>query len=179
MKLRYSFFFLAITTLFSQTREFPNTRDGIYIFYDQPAYDLTQDQLDFLANHYVGCQKIPLDMVKHIREYNNNFIVLNYRLSFGAYEDIAHYIVGNDWINDWDSVAVHPDWFIIDSGSINPGGRIKQSDWNWYLMDISGEINGNAKDGWKEYWARTVIEQLRKTHCDGVFGDSFGIPWCL
>ena len=160
-------------------RAFPNTKDGIHVFYDQLPFDLTEAQLRFAAEYYVGCQKIPLDRVDAIRQYNDQFIVVNYRLAFGTYEGMAHYIVGNDWIDDWDTVNAHADWFITDPGSPLPGGRIRQTDWNWYLMDISGEINGNTSNGWKEYWARTVIDQLRYTRCDGVFADSFTFPWNL
>jgi|GEM_PF-1772189 len=162
-----------------QSRAFPNTRDGIHIFYDQLPFNLTQAQLRFAAEHYVGCQKIPLDMVDAVRNYNDDFIVLNYRLAFGTYENMAHYIDGNDWVDDWNTVSPHTDWFITDPGSPLPGGRIRQNDWGWYLMDISGEVNGNTSDGWKEYWARTVMDQLRHTHCDGVFADSYCFPWNL
>jgi hypothetical protein len=162
-----------------QARSFPNTRDGIYVFYDQLPFNLTEAQLQFAADHYVGCQKIPLNMVDALRQYNDQFIVLNYRLAFGTYEGMAHYLIGNDWINDWEAVNPHADWFITDPGSPLPDGRIRQTDWNWYLMDISGEINGNTGDGWKEYWSRTVIDQLRDTNCDGVFADSFTLPWNL
>ncbi len=161
------------------TRVFPDTRHGIHIFYDQPQFNLTEAQREFLATHYVGCQKIPLDLVDGIRVYNPNFIVLNYRLSFGTYEEIPGYLVGNDWVNDWDVVDPHWDWFITDPGSPNPGGRIIQQDWGWYLMDISGEVNGNTTAGWKEYWSATVIEQLRSTNSDGVFADSYCFPWNL
>jgi len=170
---------VATISVQSQERQFPNTRHGIHIFYDQPPFNLTADQQDFLANNYVGCQKIPLDLVNDVREYNDDFMVLNYRLAFGTYDDIAAYLVGNDWINDWDTVNPHTDWFITDPGSPNPGGRIIQQDWGWYLMDISGEVNGNTTAGWKEYWSDTVIDQLRSTNCDGVFADSHCFPWNL
>ncbi|MBN1423821.1 hypothetical protein JXA88_04625 [Candidatus Fermentibacteria bacterium] len=166
-------------TAHGQARQFPDTRHGIHIFYDQPPYSLTAEQRDFLANHYVGCQKIPLDLVNAIRAYNDDFMVLNYRLAFGTYENLAAYLVGNDWVNDWDVVDPHTDWFITDAASPNPGGRIMQQDWGWYLMDISGEANGNTTAGWKEYWASSVVDQLRSTNCDGVFADSHCFPWNL
>lgn len=169
----------APASAYGQARLFPDTRHGIHIFYDQPPFNLTEAQRAFMAHHYVGCQKIPLDLVNGIRSYNDNFIVLNYRLAFGTYDDIAAYIVGNDWVNDWDAVDPHADWFITDPGSPNPGGRIIQQDWGWYLMDISGEVNGNTTAGWKEYWTTTVLEQLRSTNSDGVFADSYCFPWNL
>jgi hypothetical protein len=46
-------------------------------------------------------------------------------------------------------------------------------------MDISGEVNGNSTEGWKEYWLQTVLDQLRLTNCDGIFADSYGLPWNL
>jgi hypothetical protein len=163
----------------AQPRPFPNTRDGIFVFYDQPPYQLTPQQQEFLANNYVGCQKIMLDLVNDIRSYNDDFIVLNYRLAFGTYDTIPGYLSGNDWVNDWAVVDPHDDWFITDFASPNPGGRIRQMDWGWFLMDISGDVNGNTSDGWKEYWSETVLTQLRDTDCDGVFADSYGLPWNL
>lgn len=163
----------------AQTRSFPNTKDGIFIFYDQPPFQLTPAQQQFLANNYVGCQKIMVDLVNDVRGFNGNFIVLNYRLAFGTYDTIPGYLSGNDWINDWAVVDPHDDWFITDPASPNPGGRIRQLDWGWFLMDISGEVNGNTADGWKEYWTETVVTQLRETDCDGVFADSYGLPWNL
>jgi hypothetical protein len=169
--------FLAVAV--AQQREFPNTRDGVHIFYDQPPFQLTPQQQEFLANNYAGCQKIMLDLVSDVRSYNDDFIVLNYRLSFGTYDTIPGYLSGNDWINDWADVDPHDDWFITDPGSPNPGGRIRQMDWGWFLMDISGDVNGNTAAGWKEYWVETVLAQLRDTDCDGVFADSYGLPWNL
>jgi hypothetical protein len=175
----FIFVIFSFFNVFAERREFPDTRDGIFIFYDQLPGGLTQAQLKFVAEHYIGCQKIPLDVVNSIRNYNNDFIVINYRLAFGTYDAIPAYIVGNEWINDWDSVKIHDDWFVTDPQSSNPKNRIRQNDWNWFLMDISGEINGNTTNGWKEYWVRTVLGQLRETNCDGVFADSYGIPWNL
>jgi len=164
----------------SSQSTFPSTRNGIHIFYDQPPWVLTEHQIDFLVRHYVGCQKIPRTLVDRIKARRSDFLVLAYRLAFGTYDNsIAGYVSGNDWIKDWDFVSTRNDWFITDPSSTHTGGRVRQRDWNWYLMDISGEVNGNTSDGWKEYWTRTVLEQLRDTDCDGVFADSFGIPWNL
>ncbi|MFH1194961.1 MAG: putative glycoside hydrolase [bacterium] len=187
-KMITAVFFMACTFSFitgqsannlSARREFPNTKNGIFIFYDQPPYHMTEAQLNFFANNFTGCQKIPLDLVNTIRSYNDNFIVINYRLAFGTYDNLDAYIVGNDWINDWGSVGTHDDWFVTDPASPYPNHRIKQDDWDWYLMDISGEINGNTTAGWKEYWTETVLQQLTETNCDGVFADSYGFPWNL
>lgn len=169
----------AAQILNKKDRQFPNTKNGIHIFYDQPPYQLSNAQLQFIASNYTGCQKIPLDLVNEIRSFNENFIVINYRLAFGTYDNIEAYLIGNDWINDWAAVNQHDDWFITDPGSPLPKDRIKQADWDWYLMDISGEINGNTTNGWKEYWTETVIRQLSETNCDGVFADSYGFPWNL
>jgi hypothetical protein len=168
-----------ISQLQAQQRVFPNTRDGVHIFYDQLPYNLNSAQLRFAATHFVGCQKMTLDLVRALRSYNPAFIVLNYRLAFGTYDSIDAFVSGNEWINDWDSTGLHPDWFITDAGSPDPARRIRQTDWNWYLMDISGNVNGNRSNGWKEYWTRSVLRQLRDTECDGIFADSFCFPWNL
>ena|GEM_PF-6720631 len=102
----FSFLILVSRIVFGQTsgsafsikRDFPNTKNGIFIFYDQLPFGLTSAQLQFAAQHYVGCQKITLDMVNGLRGFNNNFIVVNYRLAFGTYENIPSYLEGNDWL---------------------------------------------------------------------------------
>jgi hypothetical protein len=163
----------------AQARAFPNTRDGVHVFYDQLPFNLTTQQLAWAATHFAGCQKVPRSMVDALRASNPNFLVLNYRLAFGTYDSIAGYLSGNDWINDWDSTGTHADWFITDPASPDPAHRVRQTDWRWFLMDISGEINGSATNGWKEYWARSVLRQLHATASDGVFADSYCIPWNL
>jgi hypothetical protein len=170
---------LCVGQLQGQQRQFPNTRNGIHVFYDQLPYQLSEAQLRFAATHYAGCQKMTLNLVRSLRAYNPGFIVLNYRLAFGTYDSIAAFVRGNDWINDWDSTGTHADWFLTDPASPDPAHRVRQLDWNWYVMDISGNLNGNKTNGWKEYWVRSVLRQLVETECDGIFADSFGIPWNL
>jgi hypothetical protein len=163
----------------AQARHFPDTRDGVFLFYDQLPFSLTPAQTAVAATRFAGCQKVPLSLVQALRSYNAGFIVLNYRLAFGTYDSIAAYLSGNDWVNDWDSTRTHADWFITDPASADPAKRVRQTDWRWFLMDISGAVNGNTTGGWKEYWARSVLQQLRATSSDGVFADSYCFPWNL
>ena len=170
MKLNFGLMFLIIV-IFSgkvsaQIRQFPDTQDGIYIFHDQLTPNLTESQWDFAASHLVGCQKMTRSDVQKLRTRNPDFIILNYKLALGA--GPAEYILGDNWVSDWDYVKTQP-WFLTTA----EGDTLYQPDWNWYLMDVSGELNGNQGNGWKEYWAEQALIEIDSTDADGVFADSY------
>jgi hypothetical protein len=83
-----AFFLSAALSLQAQQRLFPNTRDGIHVFYDQLPYNLNAAQLRFAATHFSGCQKMTLDLVRALRSHNPGFIVLNHHLAFGTHDNI-------------------------------------------------------------------------------------------
>ena len=160
---------LIATTCFAQ-RIFPEAEGRVQIFYDQLSTLMNETQCRFVATHSVGTQKVPLTLINRIRAYNTNFLLLHYELAFGA-GDIFN-LEGGSWVSDWDSVNPHDDWFIHAAG----GERCRQTDWNWYLMDMSGGFEG-AVPGWKEYWVRRALRRMGLNDCDGIFADSHNMPW--
>jgi hypothetical protein len=44
---------------------------------------MTEEQYQFAATHYAGTQKMTLTDVRHLRQTNPDFIVLQYRLGWG------------------------------------------------------------------------------------------------
>jgi len=153
-------------------REFPDTQNGIYVFVDQlpSAHVATDAQYQFAATHYVGTQKMLLSDVRQLRQYNPDFIVINYRLGLGL-GNHHHIVIGDDWVDEYEhaeSEGLQEDWFVHTQG----GEQIRHIYSNWFVMDPSGEISGNCCAGWKEYWAEDTIEQMRLTENDGIFTDS-------
>ena len=62
----------------AQTRTFPDTTNGVFVFNDQlDTSSMSEAQYQFAASHYVGCQKISRDASGRIRTYNPNFLVLH------------------------------------------------------------------------------------------------------
>ena len=168
-----------VAVAFSPARQFPDTTDGIYVFVDQlNIASYTPAQLQFAASHYVGTQKQVSRRIDELRVYNNDFIMIQYRLGVRESGHEANYIHDDTWSNDWDSIDPHEDWFIHD----DQGNRVYQlygSSLEEYCMDVSGRINGNTTAGWKEYWASCVIADCDASHADGVFADSTHLPYAV
>ncbi len=159
---------------FSPARQFPDTTDGIYVFVDQLPGGLSTAQRQFAASHYVGTQKQTSNLIDAIRIYNPDFIMIQYRLA--TVTSSASFIHNDTWSNDWNQINPHEDWFIHD----DQGNRVyKQVALNEYVMDVSGNINGNPTDGWKEYWCNTVISDINASHGDGVFADCAQLPFAV
>ena len=164
----------------AQTRSFPPTQDGIFVFYDQLPGWLSAAQWQFAANNYAGCQKMVLSDVHELRSYNPDFIVLHYQLALGQGE--WSFIDGNDWVQDWDdalpafrsyagagSVSDQNDWFVTWGGE-----RVWFPGWGWYIMDITFSGSSPAT-GYPDYWLAACTTKMRTTECDGVFADSYTI----
>jgi len=141
-----------------QARPSPNTRDGIHIFYDQPPFNLTPAQQEFMATHYVGCQKTPIDLVDAIRGCDDDFIVLNYRLAFGTYDTIPGYLSGDQWINDWE-LEMNRLLDLERRGRIVICQPIAEDEW------AVGERMYNL--------ASYLLIKGEKTHYNLVFGENF------
>jgi len=62
--------------------------------------------------------------------------------------------------NDWTEVNKHEDYFAHDAN----GNRIRNSDWGWYLMDISSL-------GWRQYLVSYINAHTNNGAYDGVFAD--------
>ncbi len=161
-------------------RPFPDTRDGICVFYDQLPSGLTAEQWRFAATRYVGCQKALRSEARRLRSHNPGFIVLHYQLGLG--QGAWHFIDGDEWLQDWDDalpdfrsyasagpVSDQEDWFVLYGGE-----RVYQNGWGWYVMDVTFE-GLSPGTGYPDYWIASSIEKMRRTECDGVFADSFTI----
>jgi len=165
-----------VSGAFSPARTFPDTSDGVHVFVDQLPGGLSTAQKQFAASHYAGTQKQTSGLIDAIRAYNPDFIMIQYRLA--VRESDAAFIHRDTWTNDWAVVDAHEDWFVHD----NQGNRVYQLYAGWleeYCMDISGRINGNQGNGWKEYVASEMIIDAQASHADGIFGDSTHLPYAV
>ncbi|MDP3980306.1 MAG: DUF6067 family protein, partial [Chlamydiota bacterium] len=156
-----------------QRRLFPNTMSQTRVFSDQfPSRNSATDaQYQFAATKFAGVQKMRLSDVQALRAINPNFIVINYRLALGLGN--TSIVWGDNWISEFQNASdkgLQEDWFVH---ALSNGSRILHNEWNWYVMDPSGQIEGNTNNGWKEFWAQDVIAQMRATQNDGVFADSY------
>jgi hypothetical protein len=163
---------------FEPQRQFPRSWDRVQVFVDQLDGGLTAAQRRFAATHYAGTQKQTSNLIDAIRVYNPNFIMLQYRLGSRDSGEQVVFIHNDAWTSDWATVNANEDWFVHDSQGNRVyqlyGGRIRE-----YVMDVSGTINGNTTNGWKEYWSRTVQADVIASHGDGVFADSTHLPYAV
>lgn len=163
-------------TLYAQ-RPLPETvydsvnNRSIFVFSDQLHSGLNDNEARFAATHYVGCQKMPRVDIDRIRQFNENFIHLHYKLAITV-DSIADYgmILRGNWFSNnrspfsnWGQVREHPDWFLTHSGgkwTVHRGRRI--------VMDITNE-------GFREWWVSSCIQEMRANGCDGVFADTYTV----
>jgi hypothetical protein len=75
-------------------------------------------------------------------------------------------LICNRWRTDLRAVERHPGWFFERGGR-----RVRQRQWAWWLMD--------PDSGWRAYWARAALREVRCNHSDGVFADSLSVPHYL
>lgn len=162
---------------FEPARQFPDTRDSIRVFVDQLSSNISRAQMHFAATHYVGTQKLPAEQIDAIRRFNPKFIMLQYRMGTRQPDPTVTFIHGNRWTHDWDEVNCHDDWFIHTNDTAPERVYMDYGKVREYVMDISGKINGNITDGWKEYWVRSVVADVQASHADGVFADSTHPPY--
>jgi hypothetical protein len=165
----------ALSSVLWAVRPFPNTQNGIYVFNDQLAGWMTDDQFRFAATHYAGCQKMLRSDADRLRSYNPNFIILHYRLGLGlGYRAVVggeptgewlQIIEDNDWVQEWPGDAVVKDeWFFHWSGQ-----RVLNLDWGWFVMELN---NSN----WRNWWIGEIKRQLAANDNDGLFADSYSVP---
>jgi hypothetical protein len=62
-------------------RSSPDTSAAIGVFADQLPGGLSAEQTRFAATHYVGTQKLTLDLSRPLRAINPNFLVVHYHLA--------------------------------------------------------------------------------------------------
>ena len=164
----------AVLADFSPQRTFPSSWDRVQVFADQLP-SLSDAQAAFAASHYAGTQKQTTGLIDHIRQYNPNFLMLQYRLGTRDSGQTVVFIHNNTWSSDWSAIDPHEDWFVHDS----QGSRVymQYGSVNEYVMDAAGLINGNATNGWKQFWAGATLADITASHGDGVFADSSHLPY--
>ena len=160
-------------------RPFPSTHEGIHIFPDstntQPSTNPAQ--IEFIATHYAGTQKIVRGAADKLRAVNPEFVVLHYRLGQGLgyrkVDSIADCkpsgkyvrIIDGNWTQEWPGNAVvQDDWFYL-----NASRRTLMCKFSWYLMDIRTRK-------WANWWIPVLLQQLRDNDNDAVFADSMSPP---
>jgi hypothetical protein len=151
------------------SREFPQVGDGVSVYLDQLTTQMTDQQKEFMATNAEGSQKLVKNLVDSLRSYNPDFLNIQYHLAFGS-GDISN-IHGNDWIKNWEFENAQEDFFEHRTWSTQPGNRVLQQDWNWYLTDPSGE--------WANYFIGNTLERMNPLgdQFDGIFADSASQPW--
>jgi hypothetical protein len=139
----------------------PDTTAIIAVLADQLP-TLTAAQQQFAATHFVGSQKLTLDLSAPLRAINPDFLVLHYHLSIWQSAPGVDFIVdGMTWGNDYPMVDTHESWFFH-----NPQGQRLAS-------TADGKLLMNLNDpGFAAYWLSSIEQQVAAGQYDGVFADS-------
>lgn len=141
---------------------FPETTSSIAIIADQLPSHMTEAQVRFAAKHYVGSQKLTLDIINRIRRYNPNFVVLHYHLAIWQQQPAHQFIIdGRHWGNDWDFVNQHEEWFWHNE----QGRRVRSRVDGKYLMNIMNQ-------DFRNYWKKSIAHQILMGQYQAVFLDS-------
>jgi chitodextrinase len=162
-------------------RPIPDTRDGIFVWADQLTFHNSQ-QYEFVANHFVGSQKLTANHIQALRAHNPDFLVTQYHKAYGV--DIGNNITGpNTWSNDIDEmrrfIADHPEYGTEESyymhwTSNNDADHRVQHYWEgqieFHLADISHA-------GFRAYVAEETMRRCREIGFDGAFYDVAYFPW--
>lgn len=158
-------------------RCFPDTTRGIYAYSDQlNVSGMTEAQIRFAATHYVGGQKQTAAEAAELRAYNPNFLIMDYRLGemlgYGQCDQNGNptatnptYIIDGTWTEEWPGDStVEPNWFFYYNGS-----KVYACDQQHYLMNLDDP-------GWREFYSKQVIKELKDNGDDAVFADSYSVP---
>ena len=163
----FLFFFLLIFLGFSCANAqdkfgFPETTSRIAIIADQLPAHMTKAQIRFAATHYVGSQKLTLNITKRLRRYNPKFVVLHYHLGIWQQQPAHQFIIdGKHWGNDWKFVNQHESWFWHNE----KGKRVRSRIDGKYLMNI-------ANRDFQNYWKKSIAHQIIMGQYQAVFLDS-------
>lgn len=161
-------------------RQFPDTHNRIAVFADQfPFY--TDAQAEFAATHYVGTQKMLSHQIDWIRQYNPDFLHLQYRLGYRISEPV--FIHNNAWTNDAvfipggepiefpTGTPVDDGWFVQDQ----QGNKV----YNLYAGSVKEYIMNLDNADFRNYYVNTVSSDIVASHADGWFADSLHLPYAV
>jgi hypothetical protein len=160
------------------------TTDTVGVIEDQLTLQAPSPEVTFIATHADGTQKQTANLNQLYTSINPNWYLLHYQLGTGnsAYD----YIINNGWSQDYDPAL--PDF--VDSGPTGPGGVTSHEDWfehsdgsldpsttgNRLVNDAGLYLANVDSDGWRNYEATTLVQNLVAAGARGVFADSFAGP---
>jgi len=173
-------------------RYLPSTKKYNLVWADQlvPNFWISEKEVEFAANHYIGTQKIYLEQVNEFRKYNPNFLVSAYHLAFGLNpQDNSNcpqprnndngnigVVTPLRYISEYDNyflpwcesngIDINSDRFeamFQHFDELGPGKRVWHLDPYW-LMNIKNT-------DWNNYLAETTISWIEGMENDGFFFD--------
>ena len=156
--------FVAVVSMGGQQRPrpFPDTSARIAILTDQLPGGMSAAQEQFAATHYVGTQKLTRNLSNPLRVINPGFLVLHYHLAMWQSAPNVSFIVnGTKWDNDYPAVTEQEQWFWHSPS----GERVASNQDGKLLMNI-------GDPGFRAYWHKSLVDQVRAGDYDGVFLDS-------
>jgi hypothetical protein len=157
--------------------KFPDTSATIAVLADQLPGGMTSGQQTFAATHFVGSQKLTLDISGPLRAINPGFVVLHYHLAIwqsdpgvalwpadpGGPNDMGTTFIldGVNWGNDYPTVAMNESWFWHNAS----GMRLSSTADFKILMNLQDP-------GFAAYWQSSLEQQVAAGQYDGIFFDS-------
>ena len=149
----------------------PASGRTVWVFTDQLNSSLTEAEAEFAATHYVGTQKITRAAIDRIRQYNEDFIHLHYKLGVTVDSAATYWFVKNGvWISNnrvapanWVDVRDHWDWFQLDSEG------------KWTTHEHRRMVMNLANPDFRDWWIESCIEEMEANGADGVFADTYTI----
>jgi hypothetical protein len=141
--------------------KWPDTTATIAVLADQLP-SLTSGQQTFAATHFVGSQKLTLDLSAPLRAINPSFLVLHYHLAIWQSAPGVDFILdGMTWSNDYPTVTTHESWFWHNPESQRIASTVDQK----ILMNLNDP-------GFAAYWQSSLEAQVAAGQYDGIFADS-------
>jgi len=142
--------------------KWPDTTAAIGVLVDQLPGGMTSGQQTFAATHFVGSQKLTLDISTPLRALNPGFLVLHYHLAIWQSAPGVDFILdGQTWGNDYPMVDTHESWFWHNPQNQRVASAADQK----LLMNL-------ADPGFAAYWQSSFAAQVAAGQYDGVFADS-------
>ncbi|WP_339135476.1 MAG: putative glycoside hydrolase [Candidatus Electrothrix sp. GW3-4] len=162
-------------------RPLPNTTSQLLVWADQLATEgAAQDQ--FVAENFVGSQKLTKDRIDSIRAYNPNFLVLQYHKAYGV--DIGGNITdANTWSDDIATmrayIAAYPgagaeeDYYLHWTTTNDPAHRIE----HYWAGNLEYHLADIRHAGFRAYLVEETLHRNEVVGFDGTFFDVAYFPW--
>jgi len=159
----------------------PNTAQGVHVWADQ-LQTYNDRQNEFVAGHFVGSQKLTKDRTDAIRNYNPDFIVLQYHKAYGV--DIGNNIVGPyEWGPDVatmnEFVANNPayggleDYYIHWTNEKDADHRVQ----HYWAGNLEYHLADIRHAGFRAYMVEKMIKRCKEIGFNGTFFDVAFFPW--